>query len=186
MASASEELTSLKLRAAKKHGADKITMINHAARPATSLTCTVADGIAILAQVVAKGFGGHVYHILDHAEEKKRKLTNPTNATKKIFNCRTPEQWKLFNAALEPYYEEAVDPHIAIDIIIAVLRSATREQIRGMVQEGHEERDGPPQAEALPGEDWFQRHIPATHIPAEEPMRTDRASENELPDFLKP
>ena len=99
-----------------------------------------------------------------HRQEKERKLKNPTNATKKIFNCRTPEQWKEFNAALEPFYEESLDPHIAIDLIVRALTSVSRETIREWLDKARE--DGPPPAEPLPGDEWFE-------------------PKEELPDFLR-
>jgi hypothetical protein len=158
MATAKDELAALKMRAAKrpKHTADKITLIDHTT--GQRATSSVLEGIGWLANLVEKGGSEHMVHVVDLAEEKKRKLTNPTNATKRMLNCRTPEQWKELNAALEPYYEEAVDPHIAIDLIIRALRTQPRETIREWVSEGHGAPPSP--SERMPGDEWFEDDLP--------------------------
>lgn len=166
MASAKDELAALKVRAGKKQGGDRITIINHTA--GTTQSCTVTEGIPYLAGLVDKGAGQNSIHVVDAKAEKERKLTNPKNSTKRIFNCRTPEQWKELNVVLEPYYEEAIDPHIAIDLVIKALAAFSRATIAAWVKAGRDEHPGPPKAEPIPGEEWFQP-----------------PADGELPDFLK-
>jgi hypothetical protein len=136
MAEATVELVKLKVEAAKKRGADKITIVDHTAK--TRQSCTIAEGVALVAGMVNKDQGGHILHVVDHRAEKARKLTNPAGSTRRVFNCRTPDQYREFNVALEPYFEEAVDPHMAIDCIIRALRAFSRGTIRGWIQSGHE------------------------------------------------
>jgi hypothetical protein len=135
MADATAELVRLKLLAPKR-ALDKITIVNHTT--VEKMSCTVTEGIKAVASLVEKGFGWHTLHIVDQKAEKQRKLENPSGSTRRVFNCRTPEQYKEFNAALEPYFEEAVDPQIAIDCIIKALRAFSRPTIRGWVNAGHE------------------------------------------------
>jgi hypothetical protein len=82
-------------------------------------------------------------HIVDHQAERERKRTNPKKSTKVMLNCRTPEQWKEFQMAKEPYFEIAGDPHIAIDCIIRALRSFSAETIQEWVKQGFEPGAGP-------------------------------------------
>jgi hypothetical protein len=136
MAEATRELVKLKVEAAKRRGADKITIVDHTGN--TRQSCTIAEGVALVAGMIEKGKGGHILHVVDQKAEKKRKLENPKGSTRRIFNCRTPEQYKELNGALEPYYEEAIDPQIAIDCIIKALRAFSRQTIRTWVNAGHE------------------------------------------------
>lgn len=177
MSTAAEELNTLKVRLSKhpKQGADKLTLIDHTSGARQS--CTLAEGIPFLANLVEKNQGAHVIHVVDHKKERTRKLTNPDGTTKRIFNCRTPEQWKELNVALEPYYEEAVDPHIAIDLIIKALGAFTRETIRGWVKDGNGAGPGPPPSERIPGDEWFHAH--SHNLP------TDERADDDIPDALK-
>jgi hypothetical protein len=169
MATAAEELTTLKMRAAKHQGGENLTLIDHTAN--TRQACTVAEGVGHLARLVEKGAGHHSIHIVDLREEKQRKLTNPKKSTKRLINCRTPEQWTELNAALEPFYEVAVDPHVAIDLIVRALASVTRATIASWLQEGSEAPPGPEPA-VVPGDEWFAEH-------------PDAQAADELPEFLK-
>jgi len=85
-------------------------------------------------------------HIVDHEAERERKRTNPKKSTKVMLNCRTPEQWKEFQMAKEPYFEIAGDPHIAIDCLIRALKFFDAETIRQWVKDGFEPGAGPPKA----------------------------------------
>ena len=105
-------------------------------------------------------------HVVFHSAEKKRKATNPTGATRVMLNCRTPDQWKEFQMEKERYFEVGVDPHLAIDLMIRALSSFSEERLREWVQQGHTEHPGPPPAEPLPGDEWFE-------------------PKEELPDFLR-
>ena len=89
-------------------------------------------------------------HIVDHEAERERKRTNPKKSTKVMLNCRTPEQWKEFQMAKEPYFEIAGDPHIAIDCLIRALKSFDAETIRQWVKDGFEPGAGPQKAEIPP------------------------------------
>jgi hypothetical protein len=159
----------MKLRAAKNEGADKITMIDHTASERHS--CSVLEAVTHLARLVEKGAGEHMIHVVDLKAEKERKLKNPKGSTKRVFNCRTPEQLIELNTKLEPFYEEAVDPHIAIDLIVRAL-NVPRETIRSWVHEGEEERQGPPPAAPLPGDEWFHAREPGV-----EPVEDDLPEE---------
>src|SRR5579859_4911992 len=86
-------------------------------------------------------------HVVYHTEEAKRKRTNPSRSTRIIFNCRTPEQWKEMHAAKEPYFEIAVDPHVAVDCIIRALNAQSRETIAEWIKQGFEPGQPPPKAE---------------------------------------
>ena len=136
MASAKDELAALKIRAGKGQGQARVTLINHTAH--TSVTCSIVEGVNILALLVEKGQSNNSIHIVDHAAEKERKLTNPKGTTRRVFNCRTAEQWTEFNKVLERYYDEAVDPHIAIDLIIKALGAFSPETIRGWANQVEE------------------------------------------------
>lgn len=148
MGTAQEELASLKIRAQKGDGSRRITLVDHAEK--TSRSGTVLEGVSLLAALVDGGKGERQIHVVDHQQEKARKLENPSGATRKVFNCRTPEQWKEFNAAVEPYFEEAVDPHIAIDLVIKALTAFTRATIRSWVQDQNTEPGAPATEPELP------------------------------------
>jgi len=137
MATATDELAALKIRAAKGESLAKITLIDHTAGKRT--TCTVQQAIGTLAWLCENEKSHHSIHIVDYRQEKERKLKNPQNSTKRILNCRTPEQWKELNAVLEPFYEEAKDPHIALDLIIRSLAAVKPETIRAWLAEVAEE-----------------------------------------------
>ena len=129
MATAHEELVALKLRAAKGESEKRITLVNHTEK--TNVSCSVKEGITILATRNANDS----IHIVDQAAEKERKLTNPKASTRRVFNCRTPAQWTEFNKALEPYYDGAQDPHIAIDLIIKALTAFSPQTIADWVKQ---------------------------------------------------
>lgn len=148
MATATEELASLKIRASKREGEKTITIIDHAA--GDNRTCTILEGVKILATWVNAGNGARVVHIVDHEKERERKLTNPKGSTIVRLNCRTPEQYSQFQAAKEVYFEEAKDPQIAIDLIIKALTAFSRGTIREWIRQGHDEAPGPPKAKLPP------------------------------------
>ena len=158
MASAKDELAILKLRAARRQGGDAIILIDHSVD--SRYTCTIADGIKWLANLCEKGGAEHMIHCVDQRAEKERKLTNPKKSTKRIFNCRTPEQWRELNVALEPYYEIAVDPQIAVDFVIRALKAQTQETIRTWLAAGHQQEGdrapGPPKAEVPSIPEWMK------------------------------
>jgi hypothetical protein len=89
-------------------------------------------------------------HVVFHSAERKRKATNPTGSTRIMLNCRTPEQWKEFQMAKEVYFEEAVDPHIAVDLMIRALTAFSRETIRGWAKDGQPEAGPPPPKAEIP------------------------------------
>lgn len=158
MASARDELASLKLRVAKKQGDARITIIDHTANE--HYTLTVAEGVKFLANLVEKGSGERPVHIVDHAEEKRRKLTNPRKSTKKILNCRTPEQWTEWNAAEERFFDIAVDPHLALDLMIRALKAPDEATLRAWLAEGHQQEGdrpaGPPKSELPDIPSWLK------------------------------
>jgi DNA-binding protein YbaB len=168
MATLSEELAILELRASEGEGGVRLTLKGKN----RSQSCSLAEAVTILKSDIAAGKGETKVHVVDHEAERQRKLTNPNKTTKRIFNCRTPEQWTELNKALEPYYEAAKDPHISIDLIVRALNEA-HEKIEGWIHEGEGLR--PEAAEALPGEEWING--PARE-PGDEP-------EDELPEFLR-
>lgn len=136
MSTAIDELTALKIRAGKKQGDARITIIDHTEKK--TITCTVLEGVAVLAHLVGLSKGHHSIHIVDAAEERKRKLTNPNRSTRRVFNCRTPEQWKELNKVLEVFYDLAGDPHVAVDLIIRALKIPPR-TIEAWLHEGAQE-----------------------------------------------
>jgi hypothetical protein len=106
-----------------------------------------------IGNAVAKGdqaFLNEKIHIVDHAAERERKIGNPKRSTRVMLNCRTPEQYKEFQAAKEAYFEVAVDPHIAIDCMIRALTAFSRNTIADWVKQGFGPGEPPPKA-----------HIPA-------------------------
>jgi hypothetical protein len=95
-------------------------------------------------------------HIIDHEAERERKLNNPQKSTRVIFNCRTAGQYKEFQAAKEPFFEIAGDPHIAVDCIIRALSAFSADTIREWVKGGHEPGPAPPKAELPNIPDWLK------------------------------
>lgn len=140
MATAAEELTRLKIRANKGEGQRRITIVDHF--DGEKRTCSVLDGVKLLAGWVNAGKSEHKLHIVDHAEEKERRLANPKKSIRVVLNCRTPEQYAEFQQVKERYFDAATDPHIAIDLIIRALLAGDPE---AWLREG--QQDGPPQAE---------------------------------------
>ena len=133
VATARDELTALKLRALHGEREKRVTLVDHTAK--TTQSSNVAEAIAFLANLVEKGKGLNSIHVVDLEAEKERKLTNPKGSTRRVFNCRTPDQWKKFNEALEPYYDGAQDPHIAIDLIIKALTAFSPQTIADWVKQ---------------------------------------------------
>jgi hypothetical protein len=114
-----------------------------------------------IGNAIAKGdraFLNEKIHVVDHAAERERKLSNPKKSTKVIFNCRTPEQYKEFQAAKEAYFEIAIDPHIAVDCIIRALSAFSPNVIREWVKQGFGPGEPPPAA-AIPTE------LPGQEVP---------------------
>jgi len=82
-------------------------------------------------------------HIVDHEAERERKIRNPQKSTRVMIDCRTPDAYKGFQVEKERFYDIAVDPHIAIDLLIRALHETTDEKIRGWLKEGEEIPDEP-------------------------------------------
>lgn len=97
---------------------------------------------------IAKGEGQHSVHMVDHVKEDERKRTNPQKSTRVMLNCRTPEQWREFQMAKERFFVIAVDPHIAIDLMVRALNHVDDAGIRAWLSSGHETNlTQPPRAE---------------------------------------
>jgi hypothetical protein len=96
----------------------------------------------------------HVAHLDD---EVKRKRTNPAKSVRVVLNCRTPEQWTEFQMAKERFFQIAVDPHLALDLMIRTLKIPNDETLKEWLADGHQQTGdrpaGPPKAE-LP--DWLK------------------------------
>jgi hypothetical protein len=161
VAEAKHELVALKLRVAKKQGADRVVLIDHSVEPRVSYSCSVADGVKWLANLVEKSGSGHSIHVVDEKAEKERKLTNPKKSTKKVLNCRTPQQWVEWNQAEERFFDLARDPHIAIDLMIRALKAPDAATLEAWLADGHttpgDVKPGPaPQKAEMPGPDWLR------------------------------
>lgn len=85
-------------------------------------------------------------HVVDHEAERERKRTNPNKSTKVYFNCYSPDAWREFQTQKDRYFELAVDPHIAVDLMVRALTHFTDEQLRSWISEGHQD-SGVPKAE---------------------------------------
>lgn len=151
MATILEERESLKIRIGKGGGADRLVVIDHTS--GENLSGTATEVFYALGGRVEKGEGSHVIHIVDQAKEKDRKRTNPDKSTRMSLNCRTPEQWSEMQMQKERYFSIAVDPNIAIDLMIKALGAFSDNVIADWVRQGHEDRPGPPRAEIPAGEE---------------------------------
>lgn len=136
MASAHDELTNLKMRAAKKEGAKLITIINHTKR--VKHTCSLTDGVRLLARLVETNHAEDSIHIVDHASERKRKADNPTNSTRVVFDSGSPGFYKRFHAQRQRYYDLAKDMGIAMEMVLWALESRTDKDILDQINEGSE------------------------------------------------
>jgi hypothetical protein len=122
---------------------------------------TVKEEFESLKIRINKGEGGKVIHVVDHDAEVKRKRTNPSKSTRIILNCRTPEQWTELQMAKERYFVIAVDPHLALDLIVRALNQMDDQTLRAWLAEGHQNpgdvTPGPaPQKAEFPAPDWLK------------------------------
>lgn len=135
MASVKEERETLKIRIGKREGHTLITIVGH--NPHWSWKGTIKEGFEILK---AKPDGDKV-HIVDGDTERRRKSENPNNSTRVVLNCRTPDQWKEFQAVKERYMEIAVDPHIFVDLLIWALSLPSDNELQARIDETGAERE---------------------------------------------
>jgi hypothetical protein len=75
-------------------------------------------------------------HIIDHEAERERKIKNPDKSTRVVIACRTPDAYAAFQKEKERFFDLAVDPHIAIDLLIRALHETTDDRIRSWLTEG--------------------------------------------------
>lgn len=99
---------------------------------------TVREEFELLKAKIHAGKENEIVHVVWHEQERRRKLQNPNRSTRVMLNCRTPEQWKQFQAAKEKYFELAKDPQIGIDLMIRAL-IAGHAHIASWLNEGQEE-----------------------------------------------
>jgi len=83
-------------------------------------------------------------HVVDHEAERERKLKNPNKSTKVYLQCYSPEAWRLFQTEKDRFFEVAVDPHIAIDLIVRALAQVTNDTMRQWIAEGHHQEGDRP------------------------------------------
>ena len=91
-------------------------------------------------------------HVVWHERERKRKIENPEKSTRMSINCHSPEAWSELQIQKERYILVAVDPSIAVQLMIRALKQVHDEQLRQWLQDGPEEENtsgapGPPHAE---------------------------------------
>jgi hypothetical protein len=100
---------------------------------------TVKEEFELLKAKILAGKSHEQIHIIYHDKERKRKLENPQQSTRVVLNLRNPETYKEFNREKERFFDIAVDPHIALHLLIRALRETTDETIRRWLTEGEAE-----------------------------------------------
>ena len=75
-------------------------------------------------------------HIIDHEKERNRKIRNPQRSKRIVFNCRTADAYCKFQIERERFFEIAVDPHIAIDLITRAMHEVSDATILQWIREG--------------------------------------------------
>ena len=91
-------------------------------------------------------------HVVWHERERKRKIENPEKSTRMSINCHSPEAWSELQIQKERYILVAVDPSIAVLLMIRALRQVHDDELRQWLQDGPQEENtsgapGPPRAE---------------------------------------
>ena len=103
---------------------------------------------------INKGEGGDPVHLVDHVKERKRKRDNPEKSTRTILDCRSPEMWSAFQLQKERYVTLAVDPAIAVALMVRALSTPTEAELRVWLADGHQDGDAGPAPSKAEIPDW--------------------------------
>jgi hypothetical protein len=165
MATAEIELTNLKLAAAKKRGDEKISIVNHDVQPPGLQSCTLKEGIAILADMASHGRSQAIVHIVYVDQDRRRKRLNEPREGRKpqvrfMVDCGTPEIFKDLYCEWDRILTQVGNKTVALSILIDWLRALTEKRIAKKLEEGtgtpiakNPSAPGPPPAQ-LPK--WMQ------------------------------
>jgi hypothetical protein len=77
-------------------------------------------------------------HLVNHAEERKRKRENPGQSTRVMLNCYSPEAYSAFQVQKDRYFTVVVDVRIAIDFMVRALAQVDDATLRKWLEQGHE------------------------------------------------
>jgi len=88
-------------------------------------------------------------HLVNHAQERKRRKENPEGSTRAVLNCYSPEAYSAFSVQKDRYFSVVVDVRIAIDFMVRALAQVDDETLRKWLADGHE-----PAEEGIPA--WLR------------------------------
>jgi hypothetical protein len=118
---------------------------NRANRKRWFVVATILEEFNLLKAKIHAGKGNDLIHVVDVRAERKRKLENPQESTRIMLNMRTPEAFREFHAEKERFFEIAVDPHIALMLMIRALHETSDEMIRAWLEEGERQQPEEPE-----------------------------------------
>jgi len=141
MATAEIELTNLKLAAGKKRADEKISIVNHDVNPPGLQSCTIKEGISILADMASKGRSQALVHIVYVDQDRKRKRENrPTDGKKPqvrfSVDCGTPEIFADLYCEWDRILTQVGNKTVALSILIDWLRALTEKRIATKLEAG--------------------------------------------------
>lgn len=120
---------------------------------------TLKEEFELLKIRINNGEGNKIIHVVDHEAERRRKTENPAKSTRVVVDCRTPELWTAFQLQKERFMQVAVDPGIAVELIVRALRTVSDGQLKSWLAEGKQDEAeaalSPPKAE-IPEPDWLK------------------------------
>jgi hypothetical protein len=123
-------------------------------------SCTIKEGIAILAGMASKGRSQAIVHIVYVDQDRKRKRENKPLPGKKpqvkfCVDCGTPEIFRDLFTEWDRILAQVGNKTVALSILIAWLKKLDTQRIAKKLEEGEPApaHSGPPKAE-LPK--WLQ------------------------------
>lgn len=89
-------------------------------------------------------------HLVNHDAERVRRRENRAKSTRVMIETHSPQSYSEFHEQKERYIRAAVDPSIAIQLMIRALAAIDEITLQQWIKEGHQHPDdqpGPPKAE---------------------------------------
>lgn len=86
--------------------------------------------------LVHSGHGNEVIHVVMTERQAKQRRENPKKSTRVTLNVYSPEAYSELHVQRERYFQLAVDPHLAISMMIRALRQVPDQTIRDWLNEG--------------------------------------------------
>ena len=118
-----------------------------AAKTGETPIATVKEEFERLKALINAGKEQERIHIVYTDRDARKRQENPQKSTRIVFNTYSADAYAEFYKQKERYFKIAVDPHLAVDLMIRALAAFSDATVRDWVEQGHS-----PEVNALP--DW--------------------------------